>query len=120
MRDVETHWTLLPIYLEEIANMVEIGEGESQPTLHHVSKINVWLSKKRSRVKPVLHEASREKRNIEASAIPGHQNIITLQALCQFRQQQLLLTRPPRFQILARSNNRHEPSSNQYSGVRLK
>src|SRR6266699_5727029 len=83
--DVKAHRTLLPIYMEEITHMVEIGKCESQPALHHISKINVWLSQKWSRVKLMFHEASREKWDVEASAIPGHDNIITLQTFCKFR-----------------------------------
>src|SRR5713101_2011784 len=108
MWNVEAHRTLLPIYLKEITHMIKIGKGKSQLALHHISKINVRLSKKWSRVKPVFHEASREKWNVEAPAVPSHHDIITLQTLCQFRQQRLLLTRPPRFQILALSRVRHE------------
>src|SRR5689334_5526157 len=79
MGNIETHRTLLPINLEEIADMIEISEREPQTTLYNIGKIDMRLSKNRSRINTMLHQTRREKGNIETPTIPSHHHIIALQ-----------------------------------------
>src|SRR6266849_9492648 len=81
LRDLQSHRSFVPLYPEEVTNVVEVCECETEARPHYFVQIEMRFCEEWKRVQAVLQETSREKGSVEASTTPSHDHIVGLQPL---------------------------------------